>query len=85
MTGRDLYPSPEVDVCIDSFGDAKVFAAWHMYIGHRRIKVHKSNKKKTAFTSHEGPHEVTRVPIGLYNALATMQLVVDLVSSFFKW
>jgi len=79
MTVKDAYPIPWMDECIDSLGDARVFATLDCNAGYWQIPVAEEDKHLTAFTCHSGAWKCVRLPFGLCNAPATFQRVIDMI------
>jgi len=74
-----------MDDCLDSLGDAQFFSTLACNAGYWQIPIAEENKPKTAFTSHCGTYQCTRLPFGLCNAPATFQRAIDMILSGFEW
>lgn len=85
VTIRDSYPIPRMDECIDSLGDAQVFSTLDCNSGYWQIEVETEDRPKTAFVTHHGVYQYTRMPFGLKNAPATFQRAVDMILASVKW
>jgi len=64
-TVRDSYPSPRMDDCLDSLGDAQFFSTLDCIAGYWQIPPAEEDKPKTAFTCHCGTYQCTRLPFVL--------------------
>jgi len=84
-TVRDSYPSPRMDECRDSLGDAQFFSTLDCNAGYWQIPLAEEDKPKTAFSCHCGTFQCTRLPFGLCNPPATFQRAIDMILSGVKW
>eukprot|EP00170_Pyropia_yezoensis_P003740 contig_15708_g3751 len=57
VTKKDSYPSPRMDECIDSLGEATVFTTIDCNAGYWQITVAEGDIPKTAFVCHSGVYE----------------------------
>ena len=85
VTVRDSYPIPRMDECIDSLGGAQVFSTLDCNSGYWQVDIPVTDREKTAFVTHHGLFQYTRMPFGLRNAPATFQRPIDIVLSSVKW
>ena len=81
LTRKDVYPLPRVDDILTSLGEAKYFTSLDLASGYWQIKLDADARQKSAFTTHNGLFEFTRMPFGLCNAPATFQRVMQRVLS----
>ncbi|CAG9129805.1 unnamed protein product [Plutella xylostella] len=73
----DKYPIPNIVDILDKLGKSKYFSTLDLASGCHQIDVDPRDVEKTAFATEEGHFEYLRMPIGLKNAPATFQRVMD--------
>jgi len=84
-TGKDVYPIPRMNDCLDSLGDATVFCTLDCNAGYWQIPVAAEVRDKTTFRSHTGLFRFLRVPCCLVNAPASCQRALDIILSGLRW
>ncbi len=74
-----FYPLPTLDTVIDSISQnrPKIFSTLDMISGYYQIKLTDESKEKSAFSTHMGAFQFTRMPNGLKNAPASYQLAMS--------
>ena len=75
----DAYPLPNISDIFDQLGNAQYFSVFDLASGFQQIETHPEDQAKTAFSSPRGHFENLRVPMGIKNAPATFQLLMDMV------
>jgi len=85
VTKKLSYPLPHMDECIDSLGEATIFATLDCNAGYWQFAIAPEDREKTAFVCHETAYQYKRMPFGLTNALATFQRALDINLSGVKW
>ena len=85
VTTRDQYPLPRTDDALDALGTAKWFTTMDLTSGYWQVALDEASRSKSAFTSHRGLYEWNVMPMGLTNAPATFQRMMDLVLAGYKW
>lgn len=73
----DRYPIPNITETLDKLGKANLFSSIDLFSGFHQIELHPDDIKKTAFSVDHGHYEFLRMPMGLKNAPATFQRVMD--------
>lgn len=73
----DRYPIPNITDTLDKLGKSNYFTTLDLASGFYQIEMHPDDAKKTAFNVENGHYEFTRMPMGLKNAPATFQRVMD--------
>ena len=78
-TITDRYPLPCVDELNDAIGVqmAVYFTTLDLMRGYHQVKITEESKAKTAFVCHCGLCQFCRMPLGLTNAPAMFQRLMD--------
>ena len=76
-TVGDAYPLPNIADILDQLGGAMYFSVFDLASGFHQIKMAPEDQWKTAFSTPNGHYEYTRMPMGLKNAPATFQRLMD--------
>ena len=79
VTVKDSYPMPRVDECLERMEGAQWFSSLDLQHGYWQIPMREDDWQKTAFTTHIGLYEFTRTPMGVSNAPATFQRIMESV------
>ena len=85
VTKKDVYPLPHIQDILDTLGQAKCFTTLDLSSGYWQVELDTESRAKTAFTSHCGLFEFTRMPFGLCNAPATFQRLMQVVLAGLEW
>lgn len=85
VTSRDSFSLRRMDDCLNSLGDANIFSILDENSGYWQFKEHKSNREKTAFTTHNGMYQFIIMPLKLRNASAAFQHFTDIILFTVKW
>ena len=81
ITKLDEFPLPRIDETLDLLARAKYFTTLDLASGYWQVPMEPTAQEKTAFVTHCGLYEFTKMPFGLVNAPATFQQLMELVLS----
>ena len=85
ITKKDVYPLPRIDDILDTLGGCKYFSTLDLSSGYWHIEMDRESSEKTAFSTHCGLFEFTRMPFGLCNGPATFQRLMEIVLAGLEW
>lgn len=74
-----------MDECIHLLGEATVILTLDACSKNWNIEINDADKDKTASSSHHVLYCFVRMPIGLRNALHTLQHTMDVILYSIKW
>ena len=77
ITKRNNTPLPRSDEMFDILGEARVFSKMDLKTGFHQIRVKPEDIEKTAFNTKYGQFEYLVMPMGLCNAPATFQSLMN--------
>ena len=77
LTVKNKYPLPRIDDMLDALSGAKVFSSLDLRQAYHQIKLQDSDKPKTAFRTPFGHYQWATLSMGLTNAPAVFQAVVN--------
>ena len=77
ITKRNNTPLPRTDEMFDRLGEACFFSKMDLKTGFHQIRVKDSDIEKTAFNTKYGKFEYLVLPMGLCNAPATFQTLMN--------
>lgn len=84
-TIKDSHPLPRVDDSLDALAGAIWFSTLDFLDGYWQVEVAPEDREKTAFTTGQGLYQFRSMPMGLTNAPATFQRVMELVLKGLPW
>ena len=79
ITKRNNTPLPRADEMFDRLGEARVFSKLDLKTGFHQIRVQPEDIEKTAFNTKYGQFEYLVMPMGLCNAPATFQTLMNTI------
>jgi hypothetical protein len=77
MTTKNRYPLPKISELQDRLAKAKIFTKLDLRAAYNLIRMKKGEEWKTAFRTRYGHYEYQVMPMGLSNAPATCQALVN--------
>ena len=77
LTIVNKYPLPLMDELLDRVAGAQVFTKLDLKDGYHLIQMRKGDEHKTAFGTRYGEYEYKVMPLGLVNAPATFQPMMN--------
>ncbi|KAM9992206.1 hypothetical protein ACTFIZ_012857 [Dictyostelium cf. discoideum] len=79
VTVREDHPFTPVDSLLNQCKDSKLFSKFDMIMGYFQVLINPEHAKYTAFITHIGKFEYTRMPQGLVNSPSTFaRLMVEI-------
>ena len=79
LTRQTPFYMPRVEEVLEGVGQAKFISKLDLSKGYYQVQLTKEAMPKTAFTSHRGTFEFTRMPFGVKNAPACFQELMQRV------
>ena len=79
ITKLDNHPLPRTDYMLEKVMGSSYFTTLDLAAGYWQVQMKKEDIEKTAFITHEGLYEFTRMQFGLCNAPATFQRMMQMV------
>jgi hypothetical protein len=82
ITIKDRYPLPNIDDQVSKLAGKRFFTSLDMAQSYHQLLIAPEDTHKTAFVTHQGHYEFTRIPFGLANAPSVfMRFINKLVDS----
>lgn len=77
ITIKNRYPIPLIGNLTDQLKNAKVFTKMDLRYGYHLVRIAEGDEWKTAFATRYGQYEYTVMPLGLCNAPAVFQQMMN--------
>ena len=85
VTVRDCWPLPNINDCLDSLSGACWFSTMDLASGYWQCEIDEADRSKTAFVTHKGLFQFNVLPMGLTNAPATFERLMERVLQGLQW
>lgn len=85
VTVKDSHPLPRVDDALDALAGAAWFSTIDLQHGYWQVELAEQDHEKTAFTTGTGLYQFKVMPMGLTNAPATFQRLMEMVLRGLPW
>lgn len=77
VTVKHRYPMPIIEELLAKMAGCTHFTALDFMSGYYQVPIHPDARKYTAFDTHDGHFEFTRMPFGLVNAPSVFQAAIN--------
>ena len=81
VTVKDAYPLSRIDESLDQLAGSRWFSCLDLSAGYWQVEVEPEDKQKTVFITRQGLFEFNVMPLGLCNAPATFERLMELLLS----
>lgn len=78
VTVKDSYPLPRIDDPLEQLAGAQWVSCLDLNAGYWQIELDEADRPKTAFNSRRGLYEFRVMPLGLCNAPATFESLMEI-------
>lgn len=85
VTIKDSHPLPRVDDALDALSGSAWFSTMDLQHGYWQVELQEEDREKTAFTTGSGLYHFKVMPMGLTNAPATCQRLMEMVLRGLPW
>ena len=85
LTVKDAYPLPRIDDLLRLLGNQQWFSTMDLASGYWQVAMSADAKRKAAFMAHEGLYQFQVMLLGLCNAPATFERLMDRVVCGMRW
>jgi hypothetical protein len=77
ITMKDVYPLPRIDDTLEKTRGMEFYSSIDLASGYWQVEMNEDSKDKTVFICNAGLFEFNVMPLGLCNAPATFQRMMD--------
>ena len=77
QTWLDMLPTTRIHNLLDKLGKSFVFFAIDLLSAYHQVRIKKGHEHRTAFLMLTGLYEYVAMPLGLTNAPATFQCIMN--------
>ena len=77
LTVKDKFPLPRIDSVLEALNGAKYFTSLDLKKGYYQIPIKKADRIKTAFNTDNNTYCYSRMAMGMCNAAATFQRMIQ--------
>ena len=81
QTKLDIFPIPRIADLLDRLGRAHFFSSVDLATAYHQIRIKQGHEHRTAFVTPQGLYEWIVMPLGLKNAPAMFQHIMNLTFS----
>ena len=85
ITPKDANTLHRIDAILATLSGAKWFSTLDLLSGYWQVEVDEADRDKTAFFTTEGLFQFRVMPVGLSNAPATIQRLMNLTLAGLQW
>ena len=82
---KDAYPLPRIDDTLDMLAGKQWFSTLDLASGYWQVSLYQVARIKTVFATHSGLFQFWAMPVGLCNAPATFERLMDRVLQGLRW
>lgn len=85
VTRKYAYPLPNITDSLDALGGSQFFCTLDLASAYWQVEMDEKDKEKTAFVTHKGLFSFNVMSLGLTNAPASFERLMELVLKGLQW